>query len=218
MPIANDIKEYLAQMDTFIAHWTAVDAALGAVPLTLPDGVGLAGFMGAKATLTAAYLSVEEGDNRAQTSAADCLRLKSELLPRLAQFKATVGGLLPGSRYAGAVAKTPSVRVSQGVFVKAVQDTLTLWAQIEADSAVTLAKPLTLADGTTKASLEAGFLALQSAYASHATGKAAVAQARSERNTQLKVLDAQMKQYRKTAQARLPKGHPLLANLPSISR
>lgn len=218
MPIANDIKAYLAQMDTFLAHWTAVDAALGAAPLVLPDGVSLAGFTGAKAALTAAYLSVEEGDNRAQTSAADCLRLKEDLLPQLAQFKATVGGLLPGSRYAGAVAKTPSVRVSQGVIVKALQDTLSLWTQIEADAAITLSKPLTLADGTTKASLEAGFGQLQSAYTAHASGKAAASQARSERNAQLKVLDAQMKQYRKTAQARLPKGHPLLANLPSVSR
>nr|WP_309692361.1 hypothetical protein [Armatimonas sp.] len=218
MPIANDIHAYLAQMDTFIAHWTAVDAALGAAPLTVPEGVRLAAFVAAKASLTAAYQAVEDGDNRAQTSAADCLRLKSALRPSLAQFKATVGGLLPGSRYARAVAKTPSVRVSQGVFVKAVQDTLTLWTQIEADSAVTLSKPIVLADGTTKASLEAGFNALQAAYASHATGKAAAAAARSERNTQLSVLDAQMKQYRKTAQARLPKGHPLLANLPSVSR
>ncbi|WP_395144353.1 hypothetical protein [Armatimonas sp.] len=218
METSNDLKTYHALMDTFIAHWTSVDAVLGGAPLVLPDGTNRAAFLAAKATLTAAYQSVESGDNQAQTSAADCLRLKGELLPQLSQFKATVGGLLPGTRYAAAVTKTPPKTSSQGVIVKAVQDTLTLWTQIEADSAVTLSKPLTLADATTKASLEAGFVALQAAYAAHATGKAAAAAARSERNAQLKVLDAQMKQYRKTAQARLAKGHPLLANLPSVSR
>jgi hypothetical protein len=218
MPISNDKNAYLAQMDTFIAHWTSANAALGATPLLLPDGGTLAQFVAAKATLTAAYERVEGGENQAQTGAAALLQAKGELLPRLAQLKATLVGLLPGTRYAAALGATPSKTASQGVMVKALQDALTLWAQIEADPAVTLPKPLTLADGTTKASLEAGFVALQGIYSAHAAGKTAAAQARAERNAQLTVVDAQMKQYRKTVRARLPKGHPLLENLPHVSR
>ncbi|WP_395141819.1 hypothetical protein, partial [Armatimonas sp.] len=211
MAISNDLKTYHKLIDTFIAHWAAVDGALGSAPLVLPDGATRAECVEAKATLTALYQAVESGDNRAQTSTADCLRLKGDLVPRLAQFKATVSGLLPGSRYASALAKTPPKTSSQGVVVKALQDTLSLWEQIEADSAVTLSKPLTLADGTTLVGLQSGFGQLQSAYSAHATGKEAASAARAQRNEQLKVLDAQMKQYRKTAQARLAKGHPLLA-------
>ncbi|WP_395142237.1 hypothetical protein, partial [Armatimonas sp.] len=145
MAISNDLKTYHALIDTFTAHWASVNAELGASPLVLPDGTTLAQFKEAKAALTEHYQAVESGDNAVQTSAADCAGLKADLLPRHAQFRTTVNGLLPGSRYAAALAKTPSKSASQGVVVKAFQDTLTLWAQIEADSAVTLKKPLTLA-------------------------------------------------------------------------
>lgn len=218
METSNDLKEYHRLMDAFIAHWTAVDVALGSAPLVLPEGPGLVQFTGLKATLTGLYQAVESGDNQAQTGAANRERLKAELLPRLGQFRTTVIGLLPGSRYVKALPKTPAKTSAQGVVVKGFQDGLDVWAQLEADSTVTLTKPLTLADGTTLAGLQSGFAELQSAYSAVATGKEAVAHARAERNTLLKTLDKHLKQYPKTAKARLPKGHLLLANLPSISR
>jgi hypothetical protein len=161
---------------------------------------------------------VESADNQAKTGAADRDALKADLLPRLAQFRATVIGLLPGSRYSGSVPKTPSKAASQGVITKALQDAIDLWEQIEADAAVTLSKPLTLADGTTKVMLSNGFTALLKAYAASTTSKGTLAQARAERDVLIKTLDAQMKQYPKTVKALLPKGHALLAQLPSVSR
>ena len=219
MEISNDLKAYHQLMDTFIAHWTAVNAALGGNPLVLPEGgPTLALFQAHKTALTSLYQAVESGDNQAQTGAADRDGLRDDLLTRLSQFRTTVTGLLPGSRYAQALPKTPPKTASQGVIVKALQDGLSVWEQIEADASVTLSKPLVLADSTTRASLTTGFASLQSAYSAIAAGKAAAAQARAERNVLLKALDKHMKQYPKTVKALLPKGHALLANLPSVSR
>ncbi len=217
MATMNDIKTYQRLLDTFGAHWESVDAQLGGEPMVLPGGVNRRTFFLQKARLTALYQAVEAGDNAAATGSADCTRLKGELLPRLSQLNATIKGLLPDSRYASALVKVPPKTASQGVVVKALQDAIDLWARIEADDAVLLTKPLTLADGTTKAILESGLDALLTHYDDATSGKQAAKSARSERNAFLKTLDRQLIQYRKTAQARLPRGHALLASLPAAS-
>jgi hypothetical protein len=217
MATMNDIKTYQRLLDTFGAHWESVNAQLGGEPMVLPGGVNRRTFFLQKTTLTNLYQAVEAGDNAAATASADTTRLKSDLLPRLSQLNATIKGLLPGSRYAAALIKVPAKTAAQGVVVKALQDALDLWARIEADDAVTFAKPLTLADGTTKATLQGGLDALLSAYDDATSGKQAARSARSERNAFLKTLDRQLIQYRKTAQARLPRGHSLLTSLPAAS-
>jgi hypothetical protein len=99
VPITN-LASYLPTMDEFIAHWSAVNAALrsrGEAQLTLPDGCRLADFGAARAELERLFAEEQAATARWDRLQEEQLFVQEALRAHLIQFRDTVLAELPES-------------------------------------------------------------------------------------------------------------------------
>jgi hypothetical protein len=217
MPITG-VGSYPPTMQEFINHWTQVNIALGASPLTLRGGYALANFTADRTAIITAINAVITQDNLAQTAAGNLFNSKTALRNRLIQFRKWVGGYLPGSGYANALPVAPPFAASESKFLDPFQDALTLWTTINADATLTgVPLPLTLSGPYVLATFTADLTALRTAYI---TGKNADEQAtllRKQRDVLLRPAELRMKQYREVIPARFDPTSPFVASLPALT-
>jgi hypothetical protein len=208
-------------MNEFLAHWAAVDAALGA-PLVVPAQQGAAidrvNFGNLRATLIVRNTEVIDALNGQEIARGEINLRKAAQLDRLREFTQLVNTYWQGTGFASAVPKLPSISDGQERFLAPLRDMVSLWARLDAAPApggITL--PLTLADGTVQATAAADVAALDAAFATEATAAQAVTIARATRD----VLKAQaylvMKNYRLAVPPRCALFPALVETLPALT-
>ncbi len=79
---------YPPKMQEFIAHWTQVNAVLGAAPLLLRGGYPFVTFTSDRAVLVAAIGAVIPAINTLQSNIVTRNTLKTTLKSKIAQFRA----------------------------------------------------------------------------------------------------------------------------------
>ncbi len=211
------IASYLPTMQEFIAHWTDVNAAIAPTVLTLKGGYTLAAFTTDRTAIETAITGVETVDNARQIASADRDLKKAAHREKLAQYRAIVGGVLPGTPYVNTLPLLPRFSANQGIFLKAMDDMANGWSRINTDTIPGFTPPMLLAGGYTLATFTTDLAALRTAYVASTNAEDNSQQQRSVRNALLGPARARMIQYRSAVKGVLPAGSPLLATIPAVT-
>ncbi len=211
------IASYLPTMQSFIDHWTAVNAAVGPSVLTLKGGYTLATFTTDRTAIQTAITAVETADNARQIASGDRDVKKASSRARIAQYRASVLGVLAGTPYANTLPKMPKFGVNAGTFMKALDDMANGWSRINTDVITGFTPPLLLAGGYTLATFNTDVTAMRTAFTTMTNAEDNSRQARSNRDVLLPLAKARMVQYRQAVKGILPPGSPLLATIPAVS-
>lgn len=205
-------------MQQFIQHWTSVNAALAPGALLLRGGYTLANFTADRTALQTAITNVEDRNNARQIAANNRDIRKTNLVPRLAQFRASVRYQLIGSAYVPALPRVPDFNRAEGVFLKPFDDMATLWTRINADTTVPgFTPPLLLLGGYTKANFDTDLAALRTAYIAVSTTDEDAKLQRKRRDVLLPAARVRLVQYREAVLARFGPTDPFTLSLPKIA-
>ena len=150
----------------FIAHWTSVDAALGAGhEVVLRPGMGLADLVGLYNELMVARAGVESERNGWEGERAVLMEMKLAGLARLNQFTGKLRSLASTPKWLTLLPKAFSSDAGRGKVLRPLDDVADVWARYEsAEAAFTLMGGQTRAQfGTTLAALKAQYVAYRSA-------------------------------------------------------
>jgi len=216
MPISS-IASYLPVMQEFIAHWTDVNTAVAPSVLTLQGGYTLATFTTDRSAIQTAITAVESVDNARQIASEDRDLKKASARVRVAQYRATVTGVLAGTPYVKTLPKLPRFSANQGVFVKALDDMANGWSRINTDAIPGFTPPMLLAGGYTLANFNTELTAMRAAYVASTNAEDDSGQARSTRDSLLGPARRRMIQYRQAVKGILPAGSPLLNTIPAVT-
>ena len=222
MPISS-IGSYLPTAQVFIAHWTAVNATLGATPLKLKGTYALTDFIADRAALQAAITALEIPSNALAAAISDRDIKKAALKPRVAQFRNALGYYLLGNPLQNSLPVQPTFATVESKFLKPLDDMAALWAQVNAlpatgaGSVPGFAPPLLLIGGYPIATLTADIAALRAAYLVVSNAQVNLKIAREKRDVLLPNLRARMEQYRKAILALYAPTDPFVMSLPSLS-
>ncbi len=208
---------YPPKMQEFIAHWTQVNAALGANPLLLKGGYSLATFTADRTALVAAIDAVVPAINTVQGTIVSRDTLKISLKTRLAQFRAAVIAFFPDSRYSRMLPTSPPLTSIESQFISPFIDVSNIWNLVNTETNPGFTPPLLLPGGYTKANLDTDIAALRTAYVTLENALVTASGARATRDVLLPNVNARMKQYRQAVVARLPVGSALLNNIPQYT-
>lgn len=223
MAIMNvDLKDLTQTVNRFIDHWNAVNGAFPTKSLTLattgllPVGMTLDGLIDLRDEIAADFAAVVVADNLVQQKQATRQTVRKAILVPQKLFLKTVQSYLPESVYLAQVPKTPSIGANDRAFEDACEDSANVWARINADTTLTITRPLVLSDDTTHAGFTVLLTTLKQAHEESPAAKVAAQRARATRDEKVKRALAALKLYRKTAQAFLPPGHALRETVPTL--
>lgn len=208
---------YPPKMQEFIAHWTQVNATLGAAPLLLRGGYNLANFTADRNALVNAIDAVIPAINTVQGNIVTRDTLKTALKSKIAQFRAAVNAFFPDSRYSRMIPTVPLYAAIESVFLAPFVDIANIWNLINTEVNPGFTPPLLLPGGYTKANLDTDIAALRAAYIALGNAQIGASAARASRDVLVPNANARMKQYRQAVVARLPIGSPLLNNIPAYT-
>lgn len=217
-----DIKDLTQTVNRFIDHWNAVNAVFPTKTLTvaqtalLPEGMTLDGLINLRDAIAQDFVAVVAADNVVQARQAQRKAQRQAILIPQKLFLKTVQSYLPESAYLSQVPKTPGIGANDRAFEDACEDSANVWAKINADTTLTLTRPLVLSDGTTQAAFVALLTALKAAHGDNPAAKEAAKRVRAGRDEKIKRALTALKLYRKTAAAFLPPGHALLETIPTL--
>jgi hypothetical protein len=213
----SSIASYLATMDQFVDHWTAVNASVSPAVLTLQGGYLLADFAADRAAIDTAITNVETADNGRQLASADRDLKKGSARSRLGQYRATVTGVLAGTPYVNTLPLLPPFKNPAGPQLKALDDMANGWDRINTDTIAGFTPPLLLAGAYALAGFTTELAALRAAFIAATNGEDDSRQARALRNALLAPAKARMVQYRSAVKGILPAGDPLLNTIPAVT-
>jgi hypothetical protein len=217
MPISG-IGSYAPTMQEFINHWTAVNATLGATPLTLRGTYTLAMFTTDRTSIITAVNNTISATNTAQITAGALEAQKANLLLRAIQFRKWVEGYLPGSPYEQALPVAPKIGAAESKFLDPLQDILNLWGTINGDAAITgVPLPITLSGGYVVATFTTDLNNLRGAFVAAKNASEQATLVRRQRDVLLKPAEQRIKQYRDVIQARYLPTDPFVQSLPALS-
>lgn len=211
------IQIYPPKMQEFIAHWTQVNAVLGANPLTLKGNYSLAAFTTDRTAIVTAIDSIIPVINLVQGNMVTRDTLKVALKTRLAQFRAAVIAFFPDSRYSRMLPTSPPLTNMESQFLTPFIDISNIWSLINIEVNVGFTPPLLLPSGYTKVLFDTDVAALRAAYIGLENALVGASAARATRDVLLPNANQRMKQYRQAVIARLPSGSPLLNNIPAYT-
>lgn len=216
MPITTP-DTYPPVMQSFIDHWTAVNAAIAPTVLTLKGGYALADFAADRTAISDKLDAVVVADNGRQAAKADLDTQKSAIRARLSQFRGMVRGQLSGTRYAAMLPVLPKAAAAEGAYIKPFTDAANVWQQINTDTIPGFTGPLLLAGGYALATFNTDLTALHAAYVAYTVALNNASGSRADRDILLTPASQRMKQYRLAVTGILPSGSPLLATIPALS-
>lgn len=217
-----DLKDLTQTVNRFIDHWNAVNGALPNQTLTLakttdlPDGMTLEGLIDLRDEISSNFAAVVAADNVAQEKQAQRTSARKAILAPQKLFLKTVQSYLPESRYRTMMPKTPLVNSNDRAFEDACEDSANVWGKINADTTLTLTRPLVLSDGTTHEVFDGLLTGLKAAHGDNPAAKVAAQRVRAARDEKVKRALAALRLYRKTVAAFLPPGHVLLETIPAL--
>ena len=224
MPIIdNSPASYLATMDAFVGHWQIVNDVGSEV--VLAGGYALDNLQTDRAALANAIATVETPLNTREQASADRDIKRAAIAPRVAAFNRAMRDRLAGTLYANGLPKAPIVTLSQGRFVKPLNDMKDVWTRINAipatgaGSVPGFAPPLILPGATpyTLALFAADLAAVESAFAAVPIAERSVKYARAQRNALLAPIRTRLQQYRRAILGRFAPDSPIVASLPAYS-
>jgi len=222
MPISS-IGSYLPTAQVFIAHWTAVNATLGATPLKLKGTYALTDFAADRAALQAAITALEVPSNALAAAISDRDIKKAAIKPRVAQFRNALGYYLLGNPLQNSVPVQPAFATVESRFLKPLDDMAALWAQVNAipatgaGSIAGFTPPLLLIGAYPIATFTADLAALRTAYLAVSNAQVNAKIAREKRDVLLPNLRAKIEQYRKAILALYAPNDPFAMSLPSLT-
>src|SRR6266853_918986 len=165
MPITGP-SSYLPTIDEFLAHWEAVDAALGASPLVLSGNVNRGSLLGRRDYLTAERDAVTDGSLERALAREQLNTLIVALQARLVEFNERVRVDLPANPIARVLPVAFAIGDAEGSVRDALRQMSTLWAKVNAlatpPPGVTL--PMLLMGGYAQAQFDTDRDALRDAY------------------------------------------------------
>lgn len=214
------IGERLQAMDEFIAHWTALNAALAPSELALSGGYTLAGgFVPDREAVRQSQADVIARENALSIARAVRDELRGALSGRFKQFRAAVHAFLPESNYLVSIPKKPLPAASAWEWREACTEVATLWERIDANvpPVAGFVPPLLLAGGYARAQFAADADALQDAYENVADRTTDLRLAKALREEVYEGPRARMVQYRLAVLGTLEGGNALLATLPAVT-
>ncbi len=222
MPITN-LGSYLSTAQLFIAHWTAVNATLGANPLLLKGGYPLASFTTDRAALQTAITTLEPLFNALETASADRDIKKAAIKPRITQFRNAVRHYLQGNPLENSLPTQVTFSSVESKFLKPLDDTAALWTSVNAipasgaGSVQGFTPPLVLFGNYTLAAFNTELTALRNAYLVVSNAQVNAKIAREKRDVLLPNLRLRMEQYRKAILALYPPNDPFVQSLPALT-
>ena len=221
MPIQSNAS-YLPTMDEFLAHWTQVNAVLGAAPLVVAKPLGVATtraqFDTLRTTLMTNQTSVQGFINDQEIARGDINIKKAALLVTFNQFIEVVEAYYQGTKFYNAKPLAPGIGEGQDNFVSPMLDAQTLWDKMNTGTApqgVTL--PISVGSVVLQASFASAVVLLQASYKDEKIAAQNVKLARADRNlTQATAYDL-MKAYRLAVPVRCSQFPNLIATMPKLT-
>jgi hypothetical protein len=204
-------------IDSVLAHWAHVDAALAPGALTLRGGFGRAALKAGRDGLEALSVEVVVAENGREMASARRDLLKGPLYERLRQFRAAVLGLLPGTAHAAALPRLPGQRAREQALLRVLDDAYAIWSRADAAPPPGFAGPLVLSGGYGRGAFEADVAALREAYAGVTAAVEAERFARRRRAGAAAPIWGRLVEYRRAVSGAFAAGHPLIGSLPAIS-
>lgn len=124
-------------IDEFLQHWAAVNATLGAFPLTITVDRELvprprADLLTLKTAYEGFMTSVQSEKNDLEIFTREAERAREALCPAIGAFNRKVRGALGHTSHPSALPDAPSTTMGNGVILKAGDDMTNLWTKINA--------------------------------------------------------------------------------------
>ncbi len=216
---------YPGVMDEFLAHWSAVDAALvagggGAAGLVVRGGVNRPGFLALSGELRTKLALLEAKDVGERVAAREILLRREVLLDWMGTFYDTVRLWWEGRPEGALVVPLPNTGAALDKVLRAARGLLRLWERVDGGSAPAgMVLPLRVgaAPGLDRAGFTLLMQKLEDAREEQESAAFEVSALRVERDALevrvRKVLGA----YVRAVPALLAAEHPLLASVPRIS-
>ncbi len=217
----------------FLAHWSSVDAFIGAGPAFLlpakpgviPPNFNRSGLVALRDTLENQLDAVQAELNDLQTNSGAIVISKRLLLNRLRLFLEVVDGYYVGTAFYNSRPDMPSINAGPEKFIEPLRDAKNLWLKLNgaaAPSGVTL--PIIIDEGTqaapapvTQAQFTASLTALRALYEDRAQAEQDLKQARARRDETINAIYAVLLSYRTAVLPRIAANQPLIDTLPRLS-
>lgn len=215
MPISGPAS-YVSTTEDFLAHWLAADTALGVGnEIVLQGGTARAGLQTLLDSLVAKRLDLAGKLNLEETSRGDVDIRKVALLLRMNQFNDVLRADFSGTKWEKALANVPSIGDGAGVFTPPLDDTSTLWSQLNAGIAP--APPVTLLGAYAQATFGTDVIAMKAAFTTWRAAGIVGNIALQERNDIQDKIQPVLVSYRKKLPTKFAAGHALVESLPDLS-
>ena len=214
---------YITRMNSFIAHWQLVNAAIApkALVIRVPDtntSLTLAQFTGLRDQLQTQIVTVQACLAQQLLARSDINIRKNTLLGLFNQFTSLMDGCYRNTRFYDLRPLAPSLGDGQETFSRPIFAMMNAWEGINngpAPAGVTL--PLVLEGGVSQGSFASQVSALQFDYATEQSKESSVTLARSDRNIIQVKAYAVMKTYRELLPGRIPQFPSLVETMPRLT-
>ena len=127
---------YIPVTDEFLAHWQAVNTALGLPGLVLAGAFDREALVTLRDSLVTANTTIQAKLNDREVARGDIEVKKAALRDRFDQFTARIRGLYPGTKWIEALPLAPTLSEGDGKFLPPMDDAAELWERI--DNTITL--------------------------------------------------------------------------------
>jgi hypothetical protein len=214
-----NITTFISDIQKFINHWAQVNAALPPnKPLVLGKDYTLAKLQSDLSELQTDLTVIVPLENALQGESAERDVVRAGIREQHRRFRQGVQGRLDGTRYVAMLPTMPAIRASEGVTLKAYQDVLDIWQQIDADTerVPQRERPFVLGEDYGLADFAAELTRLTAAFSAVSLSNSTLSTARRRRDERIRTTRKPLVLYSKTVKSRLPIGHPLTQNLPSL--
>ena len=217
----------------FLAHWSSVDAHIGAGPIFLlpvkpgviPPNFNRSGLVALRDVLESQLDAVQAELNGLQANSRAIVLKKEVLLKRMRLFLEVVDGYYTETALFGSRPDMPSANDSEEKFREPLRDAKNMWSSMNsspAPSGITL--PVTINEGTvgvpavvTQAQFVTSMNELQALYEARAQARQDLNTARARRDETIRFIYAVLLSYRTAVLPRISTDQPLIDTLPRLS-
>jgi hypothetical protein len=211
------VGTYLPTLKEFIVHWNTMNVAIGE-RVTLAGGFGIQDLEAIRQELGSAIQTVNQCDATREDAQKKKDALLSSLRDRVKQFRASIASQLPDSAYRKSAPTLPTFTAAGKLQLDSLCSLVTQWEKLNEDTSLAPWKgPVKLAGGYTVAQAQADITTLRTAFTIYNASLESATKARAQRSELMKGVATRLRQYRQSAIANLPSGHPLLQNVPAVA-
>jgi hypothetical protein len=213
----NGPSTYLSTLDEFIAHWTAVDAALSPAAMTLPTGSNLAAMQARRTELATELTQVQVQLNLWDAERTNRDNQKLALYDRMKQLSNYVRGMFPQSENYGQLRPLVQFAASPGRWGNHMDKSASTWLQINTDPPAGFTPPLLMFGGYTQANFATDVAELKTTFTAVTETLQAAQDQRALRDRIWGEIKDELGGYRLAVMALLPEDHELVQTIPRLN-